>query len=94
MGMVGMHPTPDHVAFAYVIAKPFWGKGIVPEALNTLIGLAWAQDHINRVQIFCHVDNHRSQRVIEKCGLEYECTFIHQNNSGEPCDCKMYSKVR
>lgn len=98
MGMVGMHPMPGRVTFGYVIAKDFWGRGIMPEVINALTELALSQPRIYRVQIFCHVDNHKSQRVIEKCGLEYEGTlkryFIHPNVSDEPTDCKMYSKVR
>lgn len=98
MGMVGMHHMPGRVTLSYVIAKPYWGRGIMPEAVNALIDWALAQDHIYRAQIFCHIDNHKSQRVIEKCGLVYEGTlkryFIHPNISDEPTDCKMYSKVR
>ncbi|WP_162651248.1 GNAT family N-acetyltransferase [Lentilitoribacter sp. Alg239-R112] len=94
IGMVGMHSMSDHISFAFVIAKPFWGKGIMPEALSALIDWALAQQCVNRVQIYFLADNHRSQRVIEKCGLEYEYTFAHPDNLGEPKDCKMYSKVR
>lgn len=98
MGMVGMHPMPGRVTFGYVIAKAYWGRGIMPEAINALVNWALAQDHIYRAQIFCHVDNHKSKRVIEKCGLEHEGTlkrwFIHPNINDEPTDCDMYSKVR
>ncbi|MEW7008586.1 GNAT family N-acetyltransferase [Lentilitoribacter sp. EG35] len=98
MGMAGMHLMPPRVSFGYVIASAYWGRGIVPEALTMLINWALAQDKIYRAQIFCHVDNRNSQRVIEKCGLEYEGTlrryFIHPNISSEPTDCKMYSKIR
>lgn len=98
MGMVGMHHMLGRVTFGYVIAKAHWGRGIMPEAINALIDWALAQEGVYRAQIFCHVDNTKSQRVIEKCGLEYEGTlkryFIHPNISDEPTDCKMYSKVR
>lgn len=98
IGMIGMHPSDHTVTFGYMIEKAYWGRGIMPEAINGLIDWALAQDNIYRAQIFCHVDNHKSQRAIEKCGLQYEGTlkrwFIHPNISSEPTDCKMYSKVR
>ena len=55
----------------YVLAKDHWGKGMMPEAVKAVIDYLF--DFENLDFIICgHFDhNHRSARVIEKCGFQY-----------------------
>ncbi len=56
------------------IGVPFWGRGLIPEAVNELIRRAFAD--LNLTTLWCgYFDgNERSRRVQEKCGFVYHHT--------------------
>lgn len=58
----------------YWIAKPYWGRGLVPEAGRELLRHAF--EDLNCVMAHCcHFDfNAQSKRVIEKLGFTYRMT--------------------
>ncbi len=96
--MIHLHKRPHRVEFGFVIARPFWGQGYMTEALSTLVDWSLDQPQIWRASAFCDIDNLASARVMEKAGMIFEGIlrrfFVHPNISGEPRDCRMYSKVR
>ena len=55
----------------YVLAKPYWGQGLMPEAVNEVIRYLF-QD-VGLDVIFCghFVKNTQSARVQEKCGFTH-----------------------
>lgn len=55
----------------YVLAKEYWGQGLMPEAVQAVID--WLFREIQLDFIICgHFDrNSRSRRVVEKCGFQY-----------------------
>lgn len=63
----------------YWVGKPFWGMGLVPEAVRALI--ARLRDGLGARDLwigFCD-GNDRSRRVAEKCGF----SFDHSEHDGE-----------
>jgi [ribosomal protein S5]-alanine N-acetyltransferase len=80
-GGIGIHPLEDVYRgtgeIGYWLAEPFWGKGIVTDAVRALIPVAFAQSGIIRIQagIFSH--NPASMRVLEKCGFVREA--VHRD---------------
>lgn len=58
----------------YWLAKPYWGRGLVPEAGRELLRHAF--EDLNCVMAHCcHFDfNAQSKRVIEKLGFTYRMT--------------------
>jgi len=98
IGMIGFHARPHRVNFGYVLARPHWGNGYMPEALTALVDWALDQDDIHRAQAYCDVDNPASARVMEKAGMVFEGIVrrysLHPNVSDVPRDCFMYAKVR
>jgi RimJ/RimL family protein N-acetyltransferase len=46
-----------------------WGKGYATEAAWQLIDWAFKELNVHRVVAFCHADNTRSVRVMEKLGM-------------------------
>ena len=62
----------------YVLSQDYWGRGLMPEAVKTVIG--WLFDEINLDFLICgHFDwNHRSARVVEKCGFTYIKTVKYE----------------
>ena len=81
IGSVGIEePDPDPDAkmlgreLGYVLHKDHWGQGLMPEAVNAVIGYCF--DILRYDFLTCsHFDwNSQSKRVIEKCGFRYFST--------------------
>lgn len=98
IGMVEIHGNEVRVGLGYVLAKPYWGKGIATEAARTLVQWALNEANIYRVQATCDVDNLASARVLEKAGMQYEGTLRRYSRHpafGEaPRDCRLYAAVK
>lgn len=62
---------------SYVLSAKYWGKGYMTEALKRIIKYAFEEMNINLLTAFHYPHNVRSQRVIERCGFQYE-TIIMQ----------------
>lgn len=58
----------------YVLAKDYWGRGLMPEAVKAVIACCF--DVLSYDYVTCsHFDwNEQSRRVIEKCGFTYFST--------------------
>ena len=55
----------------YVLSKPYWGQGLMPEAVKTVIDWLFNEVQLDFI-IVGHFDrNAQSKRVIEKCGFQY-----------------------
>ena len=91
-------PAPHSVAFGYVLAKPWWGQGLMTEALQAVVHWALLQPPIFRIGAVCDVENTASARVMEKAGLAREGLLrrwlVHPNLGDEPRDCLSYARVR
>jgi len=55
----------------YVLAKNYWGQGLVPEAVEAVIRWGFDTAGIEAFSIEHFVENMQSRRVIEKCGFEF-----------------------
>lgn len=66
--------VPLSAEVGYWIGVPFWGKGIVPEALKRL--LAYCFEELNVEEVWCgyYEGNNKSKRVQEKIGFNYDHT--------------------
>lgn len=98
IGMFSMHPMTMKIEVGYALARPYWGKGYMTEALRAVIAWALKQPDIYRVQAFCDVENIASRRVMEKAGMTREGRLrrfaLHKNISDEPRDAYLYAVVR
>jgi RimJ/RimL family protein N-acetyltransferase len=98
LGMVEIRVTGFKVEMGYVLAKPYWGQGYMPEAVQVVVDWAMEQDEIYRVSAVCDVDNPASARVMEKVGMQREGVLkrwiSHPNISNEPRDCFCYALVK
>lgn len=75
IGSVSNLNLPDDEAeIGYWIGEPFWGQGLMPEAVNRLIIHAF--DDLCLKCLWCgYFDgNNKSKRVQEKCGFKYHHT--------------------
>lgn len=55
----------------YVLSKDYWGRGLMPEAVNAVIKYLFEEENLDFILVG-HFDwNKQSARVIEKCGFQY-----------------------
>jgi len=99
LGMIEVRLYDYKADVGYVLAREFWSKGYVSEALCSVIDVTFALDRVYRVGALCDVDNTASARVMEKAGMVYEGTLrrysLHPNvNADEPRDVRVYAKTR
>jgi len=61
----------DEAEIGYWIGKPFWGKGLIPEAVRALLRRCFNELSISTVWCGYYEGNYKSRRVCEKCGFIY-----------------------
>jgi ribosomal-protein-alanine N-acetyltransferase len=98
-GALDLRQVARHrVEFGYVLARPWWGQGLMTELLTEVAQWALAQPSVFRISAVCDVENVASARVMEKSGLKQEGVLrrwlIHPGISTEPRDCLSYAHVR
>ncbi len=55
----------------YVLSKAYWGRGIMPEAVNAVMGYCFDTLKLDALTAGHFTDNAQSRRVIEKCGFTF-----------------------
>jgi RimJ/RimL family protein N-acetyltransferase len=82
----------------YVLARRWWGQGLMTEVLTQVAIWALRQPSVFRIGAVCDVDNIGSARVLEKSGFVREGLLrrwlLHPNISDEPRNCYSYARVR
>jgi len=98
IGSIGCDVKQATVTVGYLLARPWWGRGLASEALQALVGWARVQPGVWRVDALCHPDNLASIRVLEKAGLQREALLrraaAFPNLGEEPQDCLVFALVR
>lgn len=78
----------------YWIGEPYWGNGIVTEAVGSFVPNAMAHLRLIRVFAYSLVGNVGSIRVLEKCGFAREgLTRSSVYKDGKAYDRFLYAKV-
>jgi ribosomal-protein-alanine N-acetyltransferase len=68
--------TVHHKAeIGYILAKKYWNKGIMSEAVKRLVQFGFEEMGLNRIEAKCNENNIGSSRVMEKAGMKYEGTL-------------------
>jgi ribosomal-protein-alanine N-acetyltransferase len=98
IGSIGFSVKEGKALFGYVLAKKFWGQGLMGEALSWVVDWALSQPEIFRAWAFCDVENPPSVRVMEKAGMRREGILrrwhVCPNLGAELRDCIVCSKTR
>lgn len=79
IGSVGLHRNDiaeeeDEYELGYWLGKPFWGRGLIPEAAGEMLRHAFEELGMNRVWCAHYDGNTKSRRVMEKLGFAYHHT--------------------
>jgi ribosomal-protein-alanine N-acetyltransferase len=69
-------------AIGYVLSKDYWGRGIMPEAVQAVIQWLFKEAGLDFVLISHYEWNYQSKRVIQKCGGEPIKTTVHETRFG------------
>lgn len=56
----------------YDLARPFWGQGLVVEALRPMLAYGYQTLQLHRMEAYVMVENRGSKRVLEKLGFTEE----------------------
>jgi len=75
-GSIGIFPGTDvhrkNAEVGYWLAEPFWGRGIMTEAVRRIIEFGFKNFDVNRIYARPFGTNKGSQRVLEKAGMKLE----------------------
>jgi ribosomal-protein-alanine N-acetyltransferase len=55
----------------YVLSKAYWGKGLMPEAVNAVIRFCFDKCKLDALTVGHFSSNNQSKRVVEKCGFKF-----------------------
>lgn len=95
LGTLALRVDGPKVELGYVLAKDYWGKGFMTEAVRAIVDYALKEGDIYRVWAVCDVENPASARVLEKAGMKCEGLLrrwsVHPTRSDEPRDCYCYA---
>ena len=79
----------DECELGYWLGKPFWDRGLVPEAAIEMLRHAFEDLGMNKVWVGYYEGNTKSKRVQEKCGFKYQwksdnvdVPLLHEKRTG------------
>ena len=95
IGSISVVNHRDDIAEAeigYCIGRHWWHKGIMTEALTTVMDYLFDDVGMNRIEAKHDVNNPHSGGVMKKCGMQFEGTSRQsdRNNQGI-CDLSTYA---
>ena len=94
-GHTDMTEREDECELGYWLGEPFWGRGIMTAAVETMCREGFAAWDIVRIHAEAFARNAASRRVLEKAGFALEGTLrrsVYKN--GEMLDSCIYALVR
>jgi ribosomal-protein-alanine N-acetyltransferase len=94
-GFNELRPSQGWAELAYDLARPYWGRGLISQAVGACLGWVSGLPEINRVHAFVMVGNTRSERVLERARFTREgCLRSYRTCRGEPRDYSIFSILR
>ena len=88
-GRTDLSDRDDECELGYWLGKPFWGRGIMPEAAGELLRRAFEELGMRKVWCGYYEGNAKSKRVQEKLGFVYQWTregvdvpLLHEKRTG------------
>ena len=73
----GLHSAQmqaDEAEIGYWIGRPFWGQGLIPEAVRRLLQRCFEELGFTAVWCGYYDGNAKSRRVMDKCGFRFHHT--------------------
>jgi ribosomal-protein-alanine N-acetyltransferase len=80
---------------AYILSHPYWGQGIMTEALKEIIQFGFDSMDLVRIEARCIEENLGSEGVMKKEGMSYEGTLRKSMfTKGKHHNIKLYSILK
>lgn len=79
VGEAGLAPITDtgEIEAGYLLAKPYWGKGLGTELLKGLLQYGFGILRLETIIAVAHPSNTASHRVMEKSGMQYQGLCVY-----------------
>lgn len=79
---------------AFVLSPDYWGKGYMPEALNSIMDHGFQEMALHRIEAKCEIDNFASEKAMQKIGMKLEgCKYDFLIRKGQFRSFKFYAKL-
>ena len=95
ISVVKLNENTEAADIGYCMSRAYWGQGLMPEALISVMDYLFDVAGLNRVAACHDVNNPKSGRVMEKAGMKQEGILraAGKNNLGL-CDQVWYAMIR
>jgi RimJ/RimL family protein N-acetyltransferase len=77
IGMIGLEGAGETVELGYWLGRPYWGAGLISEAVATLLDMVWLATDIEEIEASASLLNPRSRRVLERAGFVCAGETLH-----------------
>ena len=74
-GIVGWVTEHARAEVGFVLSREYWGRGLMSEAVRTMLSFGFERMGLNRIEARCVAENVASARVMEKAGMTHEGTL-------------------
>lgn len=94
INITGINEPIESVRVSFMIGRHWWNKGYSTEALSAIVRFFFEDVRANRIEGRNDVKNPSSEKVMMKCGFQYE-GLLRQGgrNSFGLVDCKQYAII-
>lgn len=94
-GFSGYHAVHLKAEIGAWLLPEFWQKGIMTEALRSVINFAFQNWILNRLEAVVEVGNIASSSLVKKLGFTYEGTLRESEiKNGQPIDLEIYRLLK
>jgi RimJ/RimL family protein N-acetyltransferase len=97
LGMIGTRPRgePGRGDVGYWLGRPYWGNGLMGEALRAVLDLCFGPLDMVKVEADIFTTNTRSIRLVERLGMRHEGTIRSAHRKqGRWVDAHIYGVLR
>lgn len=98
IGTCGFHAISDYdkrIEIGYDLNRDYWQKKIMKEALSLIVGFAYRESDVNRIEAYVEPPNVSSRILLERLGFVLEGTLRkHEMCRGELIDIQILSLLR
>ena len=98
LGTCGFHNhEPEHfrAEMGYDLGRPYWGKGIMGEAIRAILEYGFCTQNFNRIEAFVNFGNRNSTRLLERTGFHLDGLLRqYEFNRGRFVDQYCYSLLK
>jgi len=96
LGAIGITPrgSPGRADVGYWLGRPYWGSGIMAEALAGVLDLWFTSLDGHKIEADVFTHNVRGRRLVEKLGMQQEGVIRHAHRKrGEWVDAAVYGML-